>query len=268
MRRSTDYLAKLLTLALLACTCLLTTGYHYESYECIQNVNCSLPKCNCDSSKIPVNLKSLYRLDEMPQFVVLTIDDDALDIKSYQVYRRLLKDFKNPNGCPIQSTFFVSDSDNTTSYCLVRNLYDNLQEIAISTVNDTCAVKGCSADPNFIPWGYVTWTSQILEMRNRLKRYSGIPTSEIVGFRAPITQPASDRHYRIIAGHRFLYDSSLITNEPKIIWPYTLDYRTQTPLMNDGPIYPYPGLWELPIPINLNKRESHVIHLWILSQAF
>jgi hypothetical protein len=31
--------------------------------------------------------------------------------------------FKNPNGCGIQGTFFVSDSSNgTTDYCLVQTL--------------------------------------------------------------------------------------------------------------------------------------------------
>ncbi len=134
--------------------------------------------------------------------MVLTIDDDRLDIKSYQVYKRL---FDNSS---IRATFFVSDSANQTSYCLVRSLYENNNEIAISTVNYTCPRKFCTAERNFQSWNYEVWTEQILNMRERIHRYSGIAKSEIIGFRAPILEPAADMHYRIIHGNKFLYDSS------------------------------------------------------------
>lgn len=41
--------------------------------------------------------------------------------------------FKNPNGCPPQATFFVSDKSETanTDYCVVQNLFDNNNEIAV-----------------------------------------------------------------------------------------------------------------------------------------
>ena len=41
--------------------------------------------------------------------------------------------FKNPNGCPIQATFFVSDKQERekTDYCVVQNLFNNNNEIGV-----------------------------------------------------------------------------------------------------------------------------------------
>jgi len=136
---------------------------HFNTPECIMKVNCSLPRCNCDSTKTPVNFLKYHRKDEIPQLVVLTIDDDRLDIKSYQAYKRLL------DNSSIRVTFFVSDSHNETSYCLTRNLYENNNEIAISTVNYTCPRKFCSADRDFKGWNYLVWLDQILNMRYEIK---------------------------------------------------------------------------------------------------
>lgn len=169
---------------------------------CELKINCNLPHCNCESTKSPANFTKFYRKDQIPQLVILTIDDDNLDIKSYQVFKRLLE------NSSIRATFFLSDTNNQTSYCLVRNLYENKNEIAISTVNYTCPRKSCTAQRDFQPWNYELWIEQILNMRERVHRYSGIAKPEIIGFRAPILEPASDMHYRIIAGNKFLYDSS------------------------------------------------------------
>jgi len=38
---------------------------------------------------------------------------------------------RNPNKCPISSTFFVHDIH--TEYCLVQRLFDNQNEIAMTT---------------------------------------------------------------------------------------------------------------------------------------
>lgn len=227
--------------------------------RCEMEKNCNLPFCNCDSPDLSLSVLKKYPTFRLPQLVVLTIDDDNLDIKSYQVYKKLLEDFKNPNGCPIKATFFLSDTNNHTSFCLVRNLYDQRNEIAISTVNYTCPNKRCSPLKNFMPWDYEVWSDQILNMRLRLNKYSGIPKAEITGFRAPILEPAADMHFRIISSNKFLYDSSIIVNNDDIVWPFTLDYSIRSPISNNGPISFYPHLWELPIATYLdlsNKREN------------
>lgn len=237
---------------------LTTNGQFFDNHEeiCQMGRNCQLPFCNCASSKNPVN----YTLFKMPQLVVLTIDDDKLDIKSYQVYKKLFESFKNPNKCPIRATFFLSDSENKTSFCLVRDLYDKKFEIAVSTLNYTCPHKRCSAIPDFQPWHYTTWSDQIKNMKLRLSRYAGIPKPDIVGFRAPLLEPSSDLHFRIIAGDNFLYDSSLIMNTPDLMWPFTFDYRIRAPLItsNNGPLNSYPNLWEVPVPTYVDLENSMI----------
>jgi hypothetical protein len=223
---------------------------------CEFDVNCRLPYCNCESPKVPLNYSGSFKMFQLPQLVVLTIDDDKLDLKSYQIYRKLLSSFKNPNNCSIKATFFLSDTSNQTSFCLVRNLYEKNHEIAISAVNYTCPNKRCSTDKYFQPWDYSTWSKQILSMRSRLNKYAGIPKSNINGFRAPILEPAADMHYKIIAANKFLYDSSLIMNTEGFLWPFTFDYRIFSPISNNGPINRYPGLWELPIQTYLDLNNS------------
>ena len=224
---------------------------------CEKDVNCRLPYCNCENQKVPINYSGNFSLFKLPQLVVLTIDDDQLDIKSYQIYRKLLSNFKNPNNCSVKATFFVSDTNNQTSFCLIRNLYEKNHEIAVSSLNYTCPNKRCSTNKHFQPWDYQTWTQQIIQMKLRLVRYAAIPRSHICGFRAPILEPAADMHYKIISANKFLYDSSLIMNTEQFLWPFTFDYRIFSPIINNGPINNYPGLWELPIQtyVDLNTRK-------------
>ena len=258
------FIVILSVLSLLVCA--IRAEYKYDENEilhrkCTMEKNCNLPNCNCDSADIPVDISKYYKTIDLPQLVVLTIDDDKLDIKSYQVYKKLLESFKNPDNSSIKATFFVSDSVNKTSFCLLRNLYEKNHEIAISTRNYTCPNKRCSTEKDFQPWDYQQWTTEILNMRHMLNRYAGIPMSDIVGFRAPILEPAADMHYKIIASHNFLYDSSLVTNpdDNKFAWPFTFDYSMNSPISNNGPIQLYPGLWELPIPTYVNLDNSKLI---------
>ncbi len=228
--------------------------------SCVSNKNCVLPICNCASTRPPIDLSHTYRKDEIPQLVVLTIDDDKLDIESYKVYKKLFQNLKNPNNQLLKATFFLSDSYSETSFCLVRNLYEQMHEIAISTVNYTCPHKLCNvAGPTFKPWKYETWIEQILNMRERLYTYAGIPKTEVTGFRAPLLEPASDMHYRILIGNKFLYDSSLVVsseNLTEMVWPFTLDYKVDLDLNNNGPLDKYQGLWELPLPIYIGYDNS------------
>jgi Polysaccharide deacetylase len=233
--------------------------FYVNEARCVLNKNCKLPKCNCDSDKIPVNITNKFRLDQLPQLIVLTIDDQELDFKSYQVYKKLFDSFRNPNGCPIKATFFVSDSYNRTSYCLVRNLYENGHEIAVSTLNNECPHSMCSSIPTFEPWDLHTWTKQILKMRKNLEMFAAIPRSELTGFRAPLLEPTANLHYRIISAHNFLYDSSLILNSESIVWPYTFDYKTMVPSINNGPTESFTGLWEMPIHIFLDSGKLQAL---------
>lgn len=223
--------------------------FYVNKVKCINNINCKLPHCHCDSDEIPLNLTNKFRLDRLPQLVILTIDDYKLDYKSFQTYKKLFESFNNPNGCPIKATFFLSDPHNKTSYCLIRNLYENGHEIALSTLNYECPHSLCNPNSTFEPWDFKQWTKEILSMRKRLELFSAIPRSQLNGFRAPMMEPSSNVHYRVISSHNFLYDSSLIINHDKVLWPFTLNYQTEHPVSNNAPTESFTNLWELPVHV-------------------
>lgn len=110
--------------------------------------NCFLPSCQCPiSNDYPTTLD----FDDLPQFVTNNLFNNwcikfikniflkvlftfvgNLSKESLEPIRTILNSsYRNPNKCPITSTFFVHDDD--TEYCLVQRLFDNQHEIALST---------------------------------------------------------------------------------------------------------------------------------------
>lgn len=72
-------------------------------------------------------------MEDVPQLVLLTFDD-AVNDRNRDLYEDLFKSGrKNPNGCPISATFYVSHD--WTDYSLVRNLYAGGHEIASHTIS-------------------------------------------------------------------------------------------------------------------------------------
>lgn len=72
-------------------------------------------------------------VEKTPQIVLLTFDDAVNDLNK-QLYEDLFeRGRKNPNGCPISSTFYVSHE--WTDYSQVQNLYADGHELASHTVS-------------------------------------------------------------------------------------------------------------------------------------
>lgn len=68
-----------------------------------------------------------------PQLVMLTFDDSINDLNR-DLYNQIFQDYRrNPNGCPIASTFFVSHE--WTDYSQVQNLYASGHEIASHSIS-------------------------------------------------------------------------------------------------------------------------------------
>lgn len=68
-----------------------------------------------------------------PQIVLLTFDDAVNDINK-EIYADLFyRGRRNPNGCPITATFYVSHE--WTDYSQVQNLYADGHEMASHTVS-------------------------------------------------------------------------------------------------------------------------------------
>lgn len=92
---------------------------------------CILPECFCskDGTQIPGRLEP----NQIPQMIILTFDD-AINFENWDLY--LTKIFtpnrKNPNGCPIKATFYVSHQ--YTDYHHVQKMWNDGHEIGIHSI--------------------------------------------------------------------------------------------------------------------------------------
>ena len=90
--------------------------YLVKATQCDEK-NCLLPKCRCASEEIPGGL----RKEDVPQMVLWTMDDDV-NLLNYKFYSDLFDGIKNPNGCPVRTTYYVSQEN--TDFNLVQQLYE------------------------------------------------------------------------------------------------------------------------------------------------
>jgi hypothetical protein len=92
---------------------------------------CQLPECFCskDATLIPGELEPI----QTPQMILLTFDD-AINVENFQLYDEKIftSNRKNPNGCSIRGTFFVSHQ--YTDYQKVQKLWQDGHEISIHSI--------------------------------------------------------------------------------------------------------------------------------------
>ena len=90
--------------------------------------NCRLPLCKCSNTERPSGIE----LDDTPMMIGLTFSGVLATQYAHYIKRILNPIFKNPNGCAVEATFFLSNSGNgTTDYCFAQTLFNNHNEIAI-----------------------------------------------------------------------------------------------------------------------------------------
>ncbi len=78
---------------------------------------------------------------QMPQIILITFDDAVNDV-NWHIYEDIFTaDRKNPNGCPIRGTFYVSHEwtgyeqvHEWTDYGQVQTLYSRGHEIASHSI--------------------------------------------------------------------------------------------------------------------------------------
>ena len=88
--------------------------------------DCTGSECRCSSTSTPGDLEP----KDIPHFVVLSFDDNV-NVLNYPLYEELSK-YKNPNGCNIKMTFFVSHESN--DYTLANKLHRSGHEIAVHSI--------------------------------------------------------------------------------------------------------------------------------------
>ncbi|OQV24832.1 hypothetical protein BV898_01420 [Hypsibius exemplaris] len=201
--------------------------------KCVETA-CKLPNCLCGSDAIPGSIP----LEETPQIVMITFDD-SVNGMNYQLYQSLFNnDRRNPNGCPIRGTFYVSHE--WTDYNLVQNLYSAGHEIASHSISHPFPGKNFTQQD---------WTDEIAGQRELLARYAAVRPEDVRGMRAPFLQTGGSNQFEMLWRKGFTYDSSMIvsSNNPPM-WPYTLDYALpHTCNLGACPTKSYPGLWEMPL---------------------
>jgi len=203
---------------------------------------CKLPDCRCGGTKPPGN----FSAKRTPQLVVLTFDDSVNDLN-----KRLYKDIfhpsrKNPNGCPIAATFYVSHE--WTDYGLVQSLYSDGHEIASHSISHSFGEQ----------FSKKKWLKEMAGQREILAGFAGIKLEDVRGIRAPFLAIGGNNMFSMLYEANFTYDSSMpiYDNKPPS-FPYTMDYK----LSHDCMIPPcpnkaYPGVWELPLVMWNDLKEG------------
>ena len=201
---------------------------------------CKLPSCHCASTNIPGGLTT----NTTPQIVMFSFDDDLRTIDYETYYSKAFNNRKNPNGCQVGLTFFVSH--NYTNYALLEDLYYSYgHEIADHSVDHR--------EPTTW-WENATeeeWTREVLDQKAILEKWGNIPVGAVQGFRAPFLV-TSETEVKVLHESKFVYEASMGTQTN--YWPFTLDYKS--PICNlpaTCPVNSYPGLWLVP---NVNYKQK------------
>ena len=194
---------------------------------------CILPDCRCGGPDIPANMSA----KQVPQLVVLTFDDSINDLNQ-RLYTSMFHPIRrNPNGCPISSTFYVSHE--WTDYGHVQNMYSDGHEIASHSISHSFGEQ----------FSKKKWLKEMAGQREILAAYGGVNIEDIRGMRAPFLAIGGNNMFSMLYDANFTYDSSMPIYENKPpSFPYTLDYK----IFHDCMIPPcpnkaFPGLWEIPL---------------------
>ena len=203
------------------------------NYSCS---NCASPACVCAGTQPPGGLNAT----NVPQIVLLTFDDE-ISTATYAVCQQVLTNHFNPNGTPIQATFYVLS--NWNDYRLAQQMYAQGHELGIHTMSHTTTTNTDIA----------TWRREIYGCRKALSELSQIPLDEIVGFRAPGLD-YNHASFQALYEAGMKYDASvgeglggLSSSGSTEIWPYTLDNGLGQIAYKPPPTNAFPGLFEVPV---------------------
>lgn len=199
---------------------------------------CRLPDCFCspNGKKPPGGLAP----KDVPQFVVLTFDD-AVNGRTLPDYLELFKTvkYRNPNGCPVKGTFFVSHE--WTNYDSVQWLFQQGMELASNSISHA-SLEGTNAD---------RWLNEMDGQRRIIAKFANANEEEIIGMRAPQLVLGGDEQFEMMVRAGFLYDNSMSVNpgvNGDTYWPQTLDHSVPWNCYDaQCPTGSFPGLWAIPL---------------------
>ncbi|VDN60403.1 unnamed protein product, partial [Dracunculus medinensis] len=201
--------------------------------NCPIDGSCRLPDCFCSRSGLEVP-NGLHPI-EIPQIVLLTFSGPVHSL-TINIFKSLFNGrFRNPNGCPIKGTFFVSHEWN--NYDQTQWLLSQGHEIGVNSITGD----------NLRNESLRRWHDEMIGMREALQHFSYASFDEIVGIRAPYFQFGGENQFNMMEASGFLYDNSMKINGGPF-WPQTMDYSLAWNCTEyDCPRKPYRGLWAIPI---------------------
>ena len=145
--------------------------------------------------------------------------DDAINNNNIDLYREIFnRQRKNPNGCDIKASFFVSHK--YTNYSSVQEMHYLGHEIAAHSIthnDDELFWTGATVDD---------WAKEMAGSRLIIDKFANITDNSVVGLRAPYLRVGGNNQFTMMEEQAFLYDSSItapLQNPP--LWPYTMYFR-------------------------------------------
>merc|ERR1711962_1069197 len=213
---------------------------------------CKLPDCFCSEhgSEVPGDLcPNNERCDRVPQMITITFDD-AINNNNIDLYDEIFKYRKNPNGCDIKATFFVSHK--YTNYSAVQDMHRKGHEIAAHSIthkDDESYWTEASTDD---------WAREMSGTRLIIDKFANITDNSVVGLRSPYLRVGGNAQFTMMEEQAFLYDSSITAplRYPPL-WPYTMYFKM--PHRCHGNLQNCPtrshAVWEM-VMNELDRRED------------
>ncbi len=168
---------------------------------------CQLPDCFCseDGIQVPGKLCNVgpagSDCQNIPQMIMITFDD-AINNNNIDLYNEIFnRQRKNPNGCEIKATFFVSHK--YTNYSAVQYMHSLGHEIAAHSITH-------NDDKTF--WTDATvddWAKEMAGSRLIIDKYANITDNSVVGLRAPYLRVGGNNQFTMMEEQAFLYYSSI-----------------------------------------------------------
>lgn len=160
-----------------------------------------MPDCFCsvDGTLVPGGLLPA----DVPQMVVITFDD-AVNDENWDLYQRKLfpASRKNPNGCPIHATFYLSHE--YTNYAMVQKLYNQGHEIAVHSITHRTPESWWDHNATI-----EDWFDEMVGQANIINRFGGVKMEDIRGVRVPFLKPGWNRQFLMMKEFGFVYDASI-----------------------------------------------------------
>jgi len=229
MIKKFKFCLKILIISCIFINLIESTAQRDENLKSCDEDTCQLPLCKCSDTKRPAGIE----FNDTPMMIGLSFNG-VITTSLGDLFKNILNPvFKNPNGCPIQSTFFVSDTGNgTTDYCVVQNLFNNNNEIAVTATKYSCPYTDCeSLGRYFSQWKEDSADANIYDQKKNIATKARINRSFLRGFRLPYLDQRGSSHFKALKKYAFNYDSSALVRSEDIIsnkgfrqWPHTLDF--------------------------------------------